>query len=272
MVWFNRTVLKGKCDPVYNWKFFVDLMKPEMHKANQARFKCAYDQIIEGNKHKEIKDKVKLEGDKLIKNDEVVPNPVSPPLARSLVAMSKIELNDLDDIMFVDEPGYTLSSSTFKAFSTPVASFEEAQLAYKKLRLDNLYASHIMMACAFHEGEGVSSFSCDDGEDSGGIELEKIMEQNNFIGYALFVVHWKLGGNLGPRRFKCIEAVATQVIKKTRMKEELRSRTTTSSTGACSNGNTTSAKQPSSPTPERSATKDSDGNATDEYEDDKVEK
>ena len=79
----------------------------------------------------------------------------------------------------------------------------------------------VMMACAFKQGNGLELFSCDNGEDGGGLLLEKMMSEAEFFGYALFVAQWKLGGNMGAWRFRCIESVATQVIRMVKMKEEI---------------------------------------------------
>ena len=109
----------------------------------------------------------------------------------------------------------------FKAFCSDISSYDEASLAYKKIKLDNIYASHIMMACVFKNGSNLEVFSCDDGEDGGGLTIQKMMLDSQFYGHALFIIRWKLGGNIGARRFCCIEAVVQKVIKKVKMKGEL---------------------------------------------------
>ena len=55
-----------------------------------------------------------------------------------------------------------------------------------------------MMGCVFNEAGGVTSFSTDDGEDSGGVEALKTLTELKVEDYTVFVLHWKLGGDMGP--------------------------------------------------------------------------
>ena len=149
-------------------------------------------------------------------------DPAEVPSPIDLFSLDLIDRNKLDDILFDDSTSYEMSGSTFKAFCTPIESYREVTEAYQCIKLDHLFASHIMMSCLFSEGSKTRSFNCDDGETGGGNEIEKLMKQENFKGYAIFVVRWKAGGNIGPPRFACILNVASQVIRKARIKEEIR--------------------------------------------------
>ena len=119
------------------------------------------------------------------------------PTPQDLICLSLTDREQLDVVEFEESAPYTLSDSTFKAFCTDISSYAEASLAYKKIKLENIYASHIMLACVFKNGSSLEVFSCDDGEDSGGLTLQKMMLDSQFYGHALFVIRWKLGGNMG---------------------------------------------------------------------------
>ena len=224
LVWSNRQCLKGQCDPQFRWKYFVDLQKPDVFRAANTRYRATINEMIENNKGKEPKDQQnpKIRGTKLFVNGEILEDPAHVPTPKELFSLDLLQRDSLDEIPFDESNSCTLSSSTFKAFSTPVSSYRQVHQAYMKIKLDHLYATHIIMACAFLENGKLKVFNCDDGEDGAGNELEKLMKEESFTGYVLFIVRWKLGSNLGPRRFKCILAVASDVIKKAKMKEEIR--------------------------------------------------
>ena len=223
-VWGNRQCLKGQRDPIYKWKFFVDLQRPDIFKAANNRYKSAFDKVLADNEGKEDKFKSvpKVTGSRFFIDGEMQPDPIHVPTPQDLVCLSLTDRSDLDDVVFEESTPYTISGSTFKACCTDIVSYKEAFTAYKKIKLDEIYASHIMMACVFKKDSQLEVFSCDDGEDGGGLTLEKMMLDSRFYGHAIFVIRWKLGGNLGAHQFRCIEAVAQKVIEKVKMKEELR--------------------------------------------------
>ena len=226
LVWEHRQCLKGQRDPIYKWKFFVDLQCPDVFKVANNRYKTAMDKVLANNEGKEDKFKSvpKVTGNKFIIDGEMQRDPIYVPTPQDLICLSLSDREELDAITFEESAPYTLSDSTFKAFCTDISSYDAASLAYKKIKLEHIYASHIMMACVFKNGDNLEVFSCDDGEDSGGLTLQKMMLDSQFYGHALFVIRWKLGGNMGARRFRCIEAVAQKIMEKVKMKKELRPR------------------------------------------------
>ena len=223
LVWKNRQVLKGRTDEIHHWKFFVNIQRPEVFRAANTRYKVALDKVAEDNVGKEPKDKTiaKIRGTKLFVNGEIVADPIVVPSPKEILTNSSFDLELLDDIPCEQSNSYTISDSTFKAFTIEIQNFGQANVAYKKIKWENLFASHIMMACSIKDGTDIATFSCDDGEDLAGAELEKLIKEHSFYNYALFVARWKLGGNMGSRCFKCINAVTTQVIKKVKTETEL---------------------------------------------------
>ena len=92
---------------------------------------------------------------------------------------------------------------------------------YRKLKYEERYATHNMMGCAFQDGPNVESFSCDDGEASGGLEILNLLNSLKAVGCAVFVIRWELGDNMGSHRFGCIKAVAKQALEKLKTMVEL---------------------------------------------------
>ena len=258
LVWNNRQVLKGRTDEIHHWKFFVDIQRPEVFRAASTRYKAALDKVAEDNVGKDLKDHTiaKIQGTKLFVDREIVADPIVVPSPKDLLTNSSYDLELLDEIRCEQSNSYTLSDSTFKAFAIEIQNFGQANVAYKKIKLENLFASHIMMACSIKDGPDIATFSCDDGEDLAGAELEKLIKEHSFYNYALFVARWKLGGNMGSRHFKCINSVATQVIKKVKTKTELRPASNPSDKVINKDAlNETISKKPECPPP---ATKDHD--------------
>ena len=224
LVWDNRQCLKGKTNSEFGWKYFIDLQRPEVFHAANARYKPAYDKVLKDNESKDphSQSTPKIHGARLFVDGEIVADPVSVPTPKELLSNSSLDLELLDNIKVDQSKPYTLSDSTFKAFAIAIENFGQANVAYKKVKLENLFATYVIMACAFKQPNGaIASCSCDDGEDMAGVLLERLMKEENFLGYVLMVAQWKLGGNMGQRRFKCIMSVALQVIKQIKTKKEL---------------------------------------------------
>ena len=184
------------------------------------------DKVLANNEGKEDKYKLvpKVTGNKFFIDGEMQCDPIYVPTPQDLICVSLSDREELEAVMFEESAPYTLSDSTFKAFCTDISSYSAASLAYKKIKLENIYASHIMMACVFKNGDNLEVFSCDDDEDGGSLTLQKMMLDSQFYRHALFVIRWKLGGNMGAQRFRCIEAVVQKIIEKVKMKKELRPR------------------------------------------------
>ena len=197
-----------------------------MFKAANNRYKSAIDKVLADNEGKEVQHRSipKVTGNKFFVNGEMQCDLIYVPSPQDLICLSLTDREELDQITFKESVPYTLSDSTFKAFCSDISSYDEASLAYKKIKLENIYASHIMMACVFKIGTKLEVFSCDDREDGGGLTIQKMMLDSQFYGHALFVIRWKLGGNMGAQHFRCIKAVVQKVIEKVKVKGELRLR------------------------------------------------
>ena len=107
-------------------------------------------------------------------------------------------------------------SNNFQAFAIKVASFQDVELAYCRVKKENVYATHVMMACYFEKpGEGDILFSCDDGEHEAGLEIEKELKDNGISNLAVFVTRYRFKHfELGPKRFIAIREVTKKVLQK----------------------------------------------------------
>ena len=93
------------------------------------------------------------------------------------------------------------------------------------------------MACQFHNSPTLESLSCNDGEASRGVEVLCLLQTTKSVGYAVFVIHWKSGENMGPQRFGCIKSVAKQALEKLKVKLDMLNNGTSNRAGNIQNQN-----------------------------------
>ena len=168
--------------------------------AANARYKSAFEKVLKDNESKDPRSQStpKIRGAKFFVDCEIVADLVSVPTPKDLLTNSNLDIELLDNIRMDASKPDTLLDSMCKVFAIEIENFGQANIAYKKIKLENLFAIHVIMACAFKQQNGsVASFSCDDREDMAGVLLEWLMKEENFLGYALIVAKWKLGGNMG---------------------------------------------------------------------------
>ena len=222
-MWECKTVLKGQMDPDYKWKFYITNRRPEEMKAANSRYKDLMETVFKANEGKPLdeRDVPRIIGNKFMVNGEVISDPVYPPDVQTLMSLSQTDVKSFAQVQFEVSDAYPLAKSNFRGFCLPISCYQDVDFAYKKLKYEERFATHIMMGCQFQEGRKLESFSCDDGEASGGIEIVNVLKSTKAVGYAIFVIRWKLGGNIGPRRFGCIRAVAKQALEKLRSKSEI---------------------------------------------------
>ena len=192
-------------------------------KASNNRYKEALEAIQKRNKGKPLAEQEvpRIVAGKLIINGEVVPDPVYIPDVKTLMHLTQDEIAGFNNIEFDISNNYTLSKSTFHGYCTKIACYRDVNEAYKKLKFEERYTTHIMMGCHFQDGPTLRTFSCGDGEASRGIEIANLLKFTKSIGYVVFVIRFKLGGNMGPHRFGCIKAVAKQALEKSKAKAEI---------------------------------------------------
>ena len=174
LVWDNRQVLKGKKHPDFGWKYFVDLQRPEVFHAANARYKTAVEKVLQDNDSKDPRSQStpKVRGTKFFIDGEMIADPVTVPTPKDMLTNSASDIELLEHIPFEASDPFTLSDSMFKAFAVEIENFSQAHIAYKKIKMENLFATHVIMARAFKQPSGATaSFSCNDGEDMAGVTI-----------------------------------------------------------------------------------------------------
>ena len=165
-IWNNRKSLAGKKSPE-GCKYFVSLTKPAILRAADRRYGDRIRQVIEEDKDKPKEQRrfAKVSNAKLFVANEFQPDPFEPPMLRRRIKMESSHGATINNFELLESSIYPLEgSNNFQAFAVRVSSFQQVELAYCRIKRDNIYATHIMMACFFEKlGEGNISFSCDDG-------------------------------------------------------------------------------------------------------------
>ena len=223
-MWNTKKILKNQMDPDFHWKFYVSLKRPEEMKAWDARYKLAIAAVHKANKEKgsqEDWDTPRIIRGKFTVNGELIPDPVSVPDVQTMMNLTQADIDGFANIQFETSHDYVQAKSTFRGYCAKASCYRDVEEAYKKLKFEERFASHIMMGCLFKEAPDEDSFSCDDGEASGGIEILNYMRIAKAVGFMVFVIRWKCGGNMGSRRFGCIKAVAKGALEKYKTKAEI---------------------------------------------------
>ena len=221
--WDKKSLLKNKTDTDYHWRYFMDKQRPDIHKAAYKRRSPHMRQIRKDNEGlpADQQKKYNLIGDRFYVDGEEVKDPVSPPTFKELYELPhhvEVMLRNLE--LQYSQPVHA-ANNTFTGYSLSVESFQEINLAYQKLKIEEKQATHIMMACSIGYGKERKEWSCDDGEHNGGFEIQKVLSEFQATNVAVFVARWKVGANMGGKRFKCIHEVARHALRKLKMKEEM---------------------------------------------------
>ena len=217
-IWNNRKSLAGKKSP-NGWKFFVSLTKPAIIRAADRRYADRIKSVIEQDKEKDKKDRrfARVSNGKFFIGSEYQPDPIEPPSLRRRVQLESTQGARINSFELLESSIYPLEgSNNFQAFATRVADFSDVELAYCRIKKDNVYAAHIIMACYFEQpGAGNMLFSCDDGEHEAGMEVEKLLQENGIANLAVFVTRYRFKHfELGPKRFVAIREVTRKVLDK----------------------------------------------------------
>ena len=220
----TRKLLKGQKDPDYHWKYYIDQHRPDAYKASKVRYDPVIKEINELNTHLPLDQRsdARLVGEKLLVNGQLYMDPVSPPSFKELYEIPHHLELAIKSLTVAYSTPTNVDKNTFRGYALEISSFDEVKVAYQKLKIEEKYATHIMMACSFEQNSKELFWSCDDGEDNGGHEILKVIREMKMKNIAAFVARWKVGANMGPKRFKCISQNARAVIQKIKVKNEIR--------------------------------------------------
>ena len=135
---------------------------------------------------------------------------IVPPSPKDLISMDAEELEKVLKINTKRSPKITADNSSFIAYAVPVNTYDEIESAYKKVKMIQPDAKHVV--CAYQ----ISDSSCelgaepcyqmdyhDDGETSVGRLLLDLLIEHNLKQRAIFVARIYGGKKMGLNRLKC---------------------------------------------------------------------
>ena len=138
---------------------------------------------------------------------------VVPPTNREMLLMSAKSEEAINEAKIADGDSKSLQGSTFASYAVAVKSWSEIQKAYQKVKANNMSATHIM--CGYRIFGSNSSALQDyssDGEHFGGKQILDILKEQKVWNLAVFVVRFKNGPSLGPKRFDLIKETTRSAI------------------------------------------------------------
>ena len=206
----NSKNLKGK-ENENGRQFYVNQQVPEHIIANKKKISHEIQKIKAVNFNKPQGQKVKyvVKKNKLYTDGVPVAKPITSPSVDELF-VEEVEQERMDKLkMYYSEPKEE-KGSVFTAIAVKVSNIAEIRRAYKKIRQMNSNSDHIPMAYDCQKRQNCN----DDGEYSGGLCLQKLIESHRVINKAIFIVRKFGGRRLGPKRFQIMEDVAKQALAK----------------------------------------------------------
>ena len=141
--------------------------------------------------------------------------PVQPTPVKDFLLMSKSEEEMLEALQIVEGPTKSKDGSKFVSYAARVASIDLMKLMNRRLKNDNMMATHIIGAYRIFGKDhyNLQSF-CDDGEHGGGRRMLNILKEEGLFNIAVFIVRYKDGENIGKARFEIITELTKMVLSK----------------------------------------------------------
>ena len=125
------------------------------------------------------------------------------------------EQEKLDKIKFAASTSVEENQSEFTAYALKLQSITEVRRAYVRIRQLHPSAAHIVASYVVKNGVGFQ----DDREYGAGHRVLNIIETNNYMNIAAFVVRYHGGRNLGPKRHVIMEQVVIDALARTKTKQ-----------------------------------------------------
>ena len=145
-----------------------------------------------------------------------MPKKITTPNVETILDLTEQEMRKIMAIELEESEEIECEGSTFIGFTTVVESYIQVQDAYTKLKLLYPDARHIVCAYVL---PGVDKYYCedfcDDEEYNGGRTLLRILQVNNIVHRAVYVVQFYNGKKIGERRFECMKQAVQQAVAKT---------------------------------------------------------
>ena len=206
-----NTKVLAKQKNEHDQPFFVNQQLPEALIAEKREVALAIKKIKEQNAGKtpNLKKKYTVKKRVLYVDGNPVKKVVHPPTVEDLF-VQKGEQDKTSKVKFwFSEPKDELGS-IFTAIAAKVSGYTEIKRAYRKVKQMYPGSNHIMLGYDYHKVQGCQ----DDGEHSGGLCIQKTLEEQGVTNKAVFVVRNFGGRRLGPKRFDIIRQVVKEVLTK----------------------------------------------------------
>ena len=140
---------------------------------------------------------------------------ISPPDPTKVLEYSEAHLDAIYDTELTAGEKITHDGSVFTAFVIPANAHLTVENAYMKLRLKYPLAKSIMCGYSI---PGMPRYQheefCDDRETSGGRVIMNLIKKHHLSNIALFVIREQKGGNIGYKRFECIQQAIENVMSR----------------------------------------------------------
>lgn len=218
---------------VYDHKFVLLSHGPNLkgQKNNKNRFYYLNEQLpdqlsedrryaqmwMKENKTRPTSDQLtmKVSKNRLRVNNEPYHKKVKPPSAAEILRLDQQELIATNQAPTVYGDSKQVENSEFISYAVKVSSAEEVRVAYRKLRVRYADAHHIMSAFRLDPPNGpYNQEANDDGEYGGGRAILSVLQDNDVLNVAVFVVRFFGGKHIGAARFDAIKKLTNTALCK----------------------------------------------------------
>lgn len=204
--------LKGKKNDKDRFFYFNEQLPDQLHEDRKyAQF------WIKDNKARPPRDQLqmKIYKNKLRINNDPYKKKVHPPSASEIFKLNLQELSDTRQSPTVYGDSDIVGDSEFISYAVPVTQVEQVRKAYRKLRIKYADATHIISAFRLQNPNGpFNQESSDDGEFGGGRCLMSLLQENDLVDVAIFIIRYYGGKQLGTTRFDTMRALAKTALRK----------------------------------------------------------
>lgn len=163
------------------------------------------------NKNKSTEDQLqmKIHRNKLRINNQPYQRKVSPPSAAEILRMDSDELATARKAPTVLGDSKLVDGSEFISYAVAASNVEDIRMAYRKLRSKYADATHIVSAFRLDPANGpFNQEASDDGEHAAGRCLLKLLQDNQIVNAAVFIIRFYGGKHIGSARFDIFKQLA----------------------------------------------------------------
>lgn len=202
----NATNLKGlKNDK--NRYFYINEQLPE----KMAEDKKYAQMWIRQNKAKPVNDQLQLKiyKNKLRVNNQPYQKKVTPPSTAEILKIDTDELSAASSARTVYGDSQLVEGSEFISYAVQISKVEDVRMAYRKLRIKYADAAHICSAYRLDPPNGpINQEGNDDGEHGAARNMLNVLQENNILNAAVFIIRFYGGKHIGPGRFSVIKELS----------------------------------------------------------------